>query len=215
MKPIVIYGAGGVGRGAQQFVADINCRQPTWDLIGFVDDRKEIHGNTIREAAVLGGFEWLAERKKQTHVVVAIGDPKVRRQIVADLSDISTISLASLIHPDAWVAEAVAVRLGSIIYPGCIIDVGAEIGRSVILNMNAVVGHDAKIKDFATVAPGANIGGNVQLGTGCDIGMGAAIIQETVVGDSAVIGAGAAVIEDIPEGVTAVGVPTRIVGAHS
>ena len=42
-------------------------------------------------------------------------------------------------------------------------------------------------------------------------GTGAKIINQKIVGDNVTIGAGAVVTQDIPDNVTAVGVPARII----
>lgn len=51
---------------------------------------------------------------------------------------------------------------------------------------------------------------NVKIGNCCCIGIGSSIIEKFSIGNHTVIGAGAVVIRDIPDGVTAVGVPAKI-----
>ena len=38
LKPLVIMGAGGLGREVAWLVADINRQKREWDFVGFVDD---------------------------------------------------------------------------------------------------------------------------------------------------------------------------------
>ncbi len=52
------------------------------------------------------------------------------------------------------------------------------------------------------------------MGEGAFLGIGSVVIVGKRVGAFSVIGAGAAVTTDIPGGVTAVGVPARIVKEH-
>lgn len=42
MKDIVIIGAGGFGREVVELIDDINLRNPTWNIIGFVDDNPKM-----------------------------------------------------------------------------------------------------------------------------------------------------------------------------
>ena len=51
----------------------------------------------------------------------------------------------------------------------------------------------------------------VVIGKGSFIGLGASIIEFKQIDDYSIIGAGAVVIEDIPDHVTAVGMPARII----
>jgi serine acetyltransferase len=56
-----------------------------------------------------------------------------------------------------------------------------------------------------------NNSGEARIGNGNFWGTGAKIINRCTVGDNVVIGAGAVVITDIPDNVTAVGVPAKVV----
>lgn len=54
MKDIIIICAGGFGRETAELIADINDVNPEWNLLGFVDDNKEIQGKEINGYQVLG-----------------------------------------------------------------------------------------------------------------------------------------------------------------
>jgi acetyltransferase EpsM len=60
------------------------------------------------------------------------------------------------------------------------------------------------------VSPGAQLGGNVYVGEGAHIGIGASIKPGVKIGKWSVVGAGAVVVNDVPDGVTVVGVPAKI-----
>ena len=57
-------------------------------------------------------------------------------------------------------------------------------------------------------------GGRVSVGDYSFIGMGAAVLPGVTVGRQAVVGANAAVIGDVPDFVTTVGVPARMMSAR-
>jgi acetyltransferase-like isoleucine patch superfamily enzyme len=61
------------------------------------------------------------------------------------------------------------------------------------------------------ISPGAHVGGGVAIGECSWIGIGAAIRHCVRIGKDVVVGAGAAVVRDLPSGVTAVGVPARVI----
>jgi acetyltransferase-like isoleucine patch superfamily enzyme len=55
----------------------------------------------------------------------------------------------------------------------------------------------------------------VRIGEGAFIGIGAKIIPCVTVGQHAIVGAGAVVIADVPDEVTVVGVPARLIKSAS
>ena len=81
--------------------------------------------------------------------------------------------------------------------------------------MASTISHDTRVGKYCSIGPGARLAGSVTLGEGCFVGMGANVVQGVTVGSRSVIGAGAVVLHDLPAGVTAAGVPTRILGPAS
>ena len=79
-----------------------------------------------------------------------------------------------------------------------------------ILNTSCSIDHDVQLAHGVHVCPGARLAGEVQVGERSWIGIGASLIQQIRIGCDVTIGAGAAVISDLPDGVTAVGVPARV-----
>jgi acetyltransferase-like isoleucine patch superfamily enzyme len=57
-------------------------------------------------------------------------------------------------------------------------------------------------------------GGEVTVGEGTFVGIGATVIPGRALGDWSTVGAGSLVSKDIPAGVTAVGVPARVIAQH-
>ena len=71
--------------------------------------------------------------------------------------------------------------------------------------------HDCVIGRAVHIAPGAHLCGGITVGERTLIGAGATVIPNLRIGSDVVIGAGATVVGDIPDGVTALGTPARIV----
>jgi serine O-acetyltransferase len=100
---------------------------------------------------------------------------------------------------------------------------GATIGRSFFIDHGAcvVIGETAVIGDDVTMYHGVTLGGvswspgrrHPTIESGVLIGCGAKILGPIKVGAGARIGANSVVVEDVPPGVTAVGIPARIVRA--
>jgi sugar O-acyltransferase (sialic acid O-acetyltransferase NeuD family) len=210
MRDLVIFGTGGFARETRQIVEDINQNDRIWNLVGFLDENSERHGDQMHDLPVLGGLEWL-ERHLHTTVAVAIGSSADRRKIVLELLRVEHVRFATLVHPLAWISRRVEIGPGTVIDAGALISPDAKIGEHVILNNNCTIGHDTVIEDYVTVAPNASVAGEVHIGEGCDIGANCTIIQKKSIGHWSVVGAGAVVVKDVPPNVTVVGVPAQVI----
>jgi UDP-perosamine 4-acetyltransferase len=94
---------------------------------------------------------------------------------------------------------------------GVVINAESVIADLVIVNTGATIDHDCVIGLAAHIAPQSGLAGNVTVGSETFIGIGTKVIPGVCIGEHVMIGAGGVVISDLPDGVTAVGVPVRIV----
>lgn len=209
MKDLVIVGAGGFGREVAWLVEEINEVSKEWNLIGFIDENKEMHETLINGYEVLGGIDWLKD--KDIYYVCAIGNSKIRKDIVEKINKFQ-VKAATIIHPSVLMNKKyVEVGEGSIICASSILTVNIKLGKHVILNLDCTVGHDAILKDFVTVYPSVNISGNCRINECVELGTGTQIIQGKIIGDNTILGAGSVVVRDIEANKTAVGVPAKCI----
>ncbi|MFG6496238.1 acetyltransferase [Fictibacillus sp. UD] len=206
MKDIIIIGAGGFGREVAWLIEDINKDNPEWNILGFADDNKEIHGTEMNGYEVLGDIEWL--KSQELNVVCAIGDPITKKRTIERLKD-SNISFPVLIHPSVIYSDRVSFGEGSIICAANIITTDIKIGNHVIINLDCTIGHDAILGDYTTVLPSVNVSGFVVTDESVSVGTGSAIIQGVKIGRNTVVGAGSVVVKDLPDNCTAVGAPAK------
>lgn len=208
IKPLIIVGAGGLGREVAWLVAEINKIKPEWNLLGFIDDG--VNGMTVEGYPVLGNVDSLFHMQPFPWVVVAIANASIRKQIVGRIQQCN-IPLATLIHPSVQISRFVKIAAGSIICAGSVLTTNISIGLASILNLNCLIGHDTILEDFVSLMPGVNVAGEVVLGEGVYMGLNACVINRKSIGEWSIIGAGAAVVCDIPSYSLAVGVPARVV----
>ena len=191
---LVIIGAGGQGR----VCADI-ARLMGYAEIIFLDD-----GAPNAEGKVKDYPQYLPD----ADFFVAIGNGAVRRKIQTMLEE-NGAPIATLIHPNATVAQDVKIGQGTAVMAGAVINPGAVIGCGNIVNTCASVDHDCRVGDYLHIAVGARICGTVTLEDDSWIGAGAVIIQNLSVCAGCMIGAGAVVVKSITEKGTYLGVPAR------
>ncbi len=209
MKDLIIFGASGFGREVAWAVERQNKVNPTWNLLGFMDDNDEIQGMEINGLKVLGKTRDVSNYP-DVFFVCAVGASRVREKIVSNMKAANPdIKFGTVIDPSVEMSDSVTVGEGTIICAHTIITVNIEIGSHVIINLDCTVGHDAVIKDFVTLYPSVNVSGITNIGHAAELGTGMEIIQGISIGDYSIIGAGAVVVKDIPAKCTAVGSPAK------
>lgn len=214
LKDIAIFGVGGFGRGVLALIENINNIEATYNIVGFFDDGHE-KGEIINGFPVLGKTKDLNQWESELALVVGIGNPVIKKQIISKITN-SKVYFPTLIHPSVIICapEFVKIGQGCIICAGCIINTNIEIGNFVALNFGCIVGHDVEIKDYAAFMPSGNISGEVTIGEGVYVGTGAKIINQLEIGEYTIVGAGAVVSKTLPARCTAVGVPANVIKIH-
>jgi len=206
-EDLLIYGASGHAK----VVIDAVERQGRYKLLGLLDDNPKLHQQGCFGYPVLGGIERLSRRLyKHCKLLLAVGSNEARCKLAERLRAMER-EFGLVVHPSAQISRGVRLRAGTVVMAGVIVNADSHLGEHVILNTGATVDHDCVIGDFVHIAPGAHIAGGVRVGRLSLIGIGVSVIPGVRIGEGAVIGAGAAVVEDVPDHVTAVGVPARIV----
>ena len=209
----LILGAG----GHAQVIADILLRAweqgATIQPIGYVDDNRALLGQTRLGLPILGTIAQL-DTLEHDAVIIGIGHNKTRRLLFEHLLRQGE-HFATACHPRATLAPDVTVGAGTVIAAGVVVNPGSTIGRNIILNTSCTVDHHNVIGDHAHIAPGAHLGGDVHIGAGTLVGIGAIVMPQRTVGTWSIVGAGALVHADVPDQVTVIGTPARIVAPTS
>jgi len=116
--------------------------------------------------------------------------------------------LPRMLHKFCMRRAQVSIGPGVLMHPGVYLVHG-----QLVLDGLVEVGSGAVLSPWVTIGLR---GGNVQgptIGNAVNIGTGAKIIGPVTIGAEALIGANAVVTTDIPAGVTAVGIPAKVVGS--
>ncbi len=164
----------------------------------------------LNDLPVRGDWSLLAD-SPDVRVVIAIGVTPPRRRIADQIERNFGPRFVTLIHPRSWMGDRVRVGAGSVVCAGAYLTTEISVGEHSQIHVGSKVGHDASIGSFVTVAPGATVSGRVSIGDGTFIGAGAVILPDVAVGRWTIVGAGAIVTKDVPDNVTVVGVPARVI----
>lgn len=202
---LIIVGAGGHAREVAWVAGEANVK---WHIIGFLDDKLLSQEQTKVGVRVLGG---IADWPKYSHAsfVIAIGSPRIRRDVSKRMLELGTPRFATIVHRSVIHAPDVRIGEGSMVMAGCVLSTNMQVGCHAILNQSTTAAHDSNIEDFCTLAPRVTLSGNVSLRQGSELGTAVCVRQGLVIGRGAMVGMGSVVIKDVGDNELVLGVPAR------
>lgn len=207
-RPLLLVGAGGFARETLELISALNRRDPTWRVLGLLDDDERRHGEQIHGVEVIGPSE-VAHDHPDAMVVSSVAsprDPLRRLRLVARL-DLPDERYATLVHPAAVVAESASIGAGSVLHAATVLTADVELGAHVAVMPAVVLTHDVRVGDGVTFGAGVNVAGGVVVERGAYVGSGALLREGVVVGAGSTVGMGSVVTRSVPPGEVWVGVP--------
>ena len=189
MKNIAVIGSGGLGREVLGIIQSINRKENSWNFIGFYDDN--LSNDFINGFPILGQIDELNQINEELNVVIAIGNPKIKKLIKNKIVN-SQIKFPTLIHPsvEIYSEENVVLGKGVVIAANSVLTVNIEISDFVYINTAVVIAHDTKIGKYSMIMPTVSISAGGEIGEKVYIGNGTKIDYYVHIKNNEIIPAG-------------------------
>lgn len=175
MKNIVIIGAGDLGKELVWLIEDINKKQPTYLILGFLDDDLSKDTYSFCGYRVLGGTEKLEElnAKSSFSAVMAIRDGSVRRRIAEDHRSFD--AWETIIHPTAVIASSAKIGKGCIFFPQTTVSVDTYLGDFGLYYIHSSVCNNVWINNYSSLMANVTVSEYADIGNECLITSGKCI----------------------------------------
>lgn len=207
VKDLIIVGGGGMARKIVAKLKKINQINPTWNLLGLLDDNlNALSGIKIDTTIISTISEYIP--KDTDHFVMGVSDPHLKERLSIIMKK-KGVKFETLIDPHADLGDNVTIGEGCIVFTPHVIDSGAIIGDFVTI-MGSTISFDGVIGDFSTITGFANTTTSI-IGKRVYVGSHAVILDKVNVGDDSYIGTGSIVLKDVPSKVKVFGSPARII----
>lgn len=208
-----VYCAGGLGKEVVDLAEDINSKMNYWQDILFVDDiyeQDEFYGYSVFS------FEKLLKysTEQPIEIIIANGEPEVRRKLFEKCKE-SKLSIATLIHPDAFISKSATIGEGAIIRKYVSISSDVIIGENVYLQSYVGIGHDAVVGANSVLSSFIALPGYCVLDECVYIAPSVAVNNGVHIGAYAIIGIGSVVYRNIKEGKIVMGNPGKVIGDNT
>jgi sugar O-acyltransferase (sialic acid O-acetyltransferase NeuD family) len=146
---------------------------------------------------------------KDPRFILAVGNPRYRvlfyeKFIRAGGTMVNLLGFQNTISPFSRFE-------GADIFNHCFIGSQVQIGKGTLVNTGAQLHHEVQVGEFCEISPRSVILGAAIIGSQTRIGANATILPKIKIGNHVTIGAGSVITKDVPDHVTVVGVPGKII----
>ena len=202
MKKLILIGAGGHAKS----VAD-SINKLEYELCGFIDSNKS---GTHMGLPIWGTELEDIPNYEEYSYFVSIGDVGYRKLWFDRIRE-RRLNIINIIDSSAIISASAKMGIGNFVGKMAVINADAEIGNNNVINTKALIEHECKVGDHNHLSTNSVINGNVIVGNSVFLGSSSVCNGQLKIGSNAIIGSGSVIIKDIPEKVTVVGVPARVI----
>ena len=206
---MLIVGAGGLAKEVLQNFENESSAEP---ILMYDDISPKSEEPFLKKFPILNSLEDAAALfSVHPKFVLGVGGPLIRKSLAKKMEAVGGKLTSSISNFATVGTYDVELGIGATILAGARISNAVHLGKGCIVYYNVMITHDCVIGDFVELSPGSTILGKAVIGDFTHIGANATILPKLRIGNNVVVGAGSVVTKDVPDNVTVVGVPARIV----
>lgn len=162
---VYIFGTGGFAAEVTEYIRNNNSHsvEQNINIIGYFD----INDNNYQKykfTAPFLGDERLFEFPKHSKAILAIGEHKIRDQILSHFENNNTLEFINFIHHTCLISSSTKLGKGNILCPYVIIGPNAIVGDHNIFNYYVALPHDCELGNNNIFSPNVNITGFTKIG---------------------------------------------------
>lgn len=187
MKSIIVAGGGGLGYEVAEYIYQDISRGFLRDVVlkGVIDDQEDARIRAPIPLPYLGTIRSFVPNHNE-YVVIAIGNPKVKRLVFQKLKAVGS-AFFSYVHSSVYVSSSAIIGVGAIICPFCTINSGANVGDFVTVNIYSCIAHGAVVGPFSVLSPFCAMNGDSKIGEECFLGTRATLFPGKTIGKNCVV----------------------------
>ncbi|PPC81872.1 MAG: acetyltransferase [Methylotenera sp.] len=204
-RQLLIVGARGFGREVLNYIQNDN---PLFTVKGFLDEKTDALDGYNRNVGVIGN-PFTYQPLSNDVFMAALGDPLLRFKYTATLRDVHHVDFATVVHPQANIANHSQIKHGCVIAPRVGVSCDVRIGEFTNIQEYTVIGHDVEIGNWCQINAHCTIAGGAKIGNFVTIHPNCVITSNANIGDGVTVAAGSVVIGRIPTNITIIGNPAR------
>jgi len=205
-KPVAIIGySGHAHTGVDLLIAS------GYKVAAYCDNSEKDHDPFNLEYLGSEKDLFVQSKLKQYDYFIGVGNNNLLRRKIYEMLFSILGQPVNAIHPSAVISPSVKMKYGHFIAPNVSINALTELGMTAVCNTGSVIEHGCIVGDFTFIAPGAVLCGDVTIGENTFVGANSVIKQGVVIGNNVTIGAGSVILQNVPDDVTIVGNPARII----
>lgn len=162
-KNLLIVGAGVYGLVTKEIAESLG----SFEKISFIDDNAESAPDGTKVVGKISDIDKLIPEYQ--NIVVAIGNSRVRLELLQSFSQKACCHIVALVSPRAYVSPSAQIEKGCIIEPMAVVHAGCVLKTGCIISAGAVVNHastccdgvhvdcNATVPSYSTVPPATKV----------------------------------------------------------
>ncbi len=212
---MLIVGAKGM---AIEILEILSCEMKLKDkeILFFDNLNKDIPDFLFERFKVIKDYSQIKDyfKNHSAKFTLGLGEPKLRALLASRFVELGG-EFTTVISSKSQIGSFnTKIGKGCQIMQNVLITNDVSIGDGVLINLKSSISHNTIIGDNVEIACGVTISGRCNIQDNVFIGSNSVLNSDLKIGANSILGSGSVVIDNVPENVTVVGNPSRIIRHH-